>query len=192
MEDELTIIRSAQKGDEEAWNILVKRYSKVIWSATRSYTLSSEDREDIVQEVFLKLVHGISKYNPEKASFSTFVTIIAKRTTIDKVRKIIRRREDIIPPEDLAKLLAKLSLPSTKDPSSEEVEEMIDSLRKALNEKLTAEQRLAIELRYFKKCTHPQIARIMNRDMHWVKNTLSRTKAKLRQILLNKIKGKKN
>jgi len=183
MEDELNIIKSAQKGDEDAWNILVKRYSKVVWSATSRFTFSFEEREDIVQEVFLKLIHNLSNYNPDKAGFSTFITIITKRTSIDKIRKIVRHREDPISPEDLEKL----SLPSTKDPSSEEVEEMIDSLEKTINEKLTTEQRLAIELCYFKKCTYSQIARIMNINEHKVKNILCRTKKDLKKMLVNVI-----
>lgn len=187
LNEDAAIIKSAQKGDEKAWDILVKKYSKVVWSATSSFKFSFEEREDTVQDVFLKLIRNINNYNPGKASFSTFITIITKRTSIDKIRKIVRRPEDPFPPEDLEKL----SLPSTKDPSSEEVEEMIDSLEKTINEKLTNEQRLAIELRYFKKCSYPQIARIMNRDEHWVKNTLHRTKSYLRQLVVNETEDRR-
>ena len=173
MEDELTLIRSAQIGNEEAWDILEKRYSKVAWAATLRYNLSFQEREDIVQEVFLKLTHSICNYNPNKARLSTFIAVIAKRTAIDRLRKIQRDPVDILPTEDLEKF------PSPLEEEPSYTTEMIELLNTALNERLTTEQRLVIILFYFEKCSYKQIERLMGKDKHGVKNLLHRTKAYL-------------
>lgn len=84
--DELNLIKAAQKGDDEGWCHIVKNYSKVVWSATNGYGFSIEDREDISQEVFTKLVGSINSYDHNKAGFSTYITIITKRLCIDRIR----------------------------------------------------------------------------------------------------------
>lgn len=177
-EDVLTIICSAQQGNEKAWSNLVSRYSKVVWSATYDYGFPDTNREDIVQDVFIKLIKSIKSYDPTKANFSTFITTITKRTCIDKLRKD-KAKPDVVPlpPGELAMFPS----PSQEDPTYSQ--EMIDSLNDILEEKLTTEQRRVIELFYFKRCSYKQIAEIMNRDDQWVKNTLHRTREYLRQIL---------
>ncbi len=100
--DEDDIIISAKEGDEQAWSSLVSTYSKLVCHVTSKYCFSPEDREDIIQEVFLKLVKGIDVYNPDKASFSTFLTTITNRVCIDKLRKTKVRPEVLLTPEELS------------------------------------------------------------------------------------------
>mgnify|MGYP001588630575 CR=1 FL=1 len=187
-EENMAIIADAQRGDEGAWRNLIKQYSRLVWSATLQYHFSEEEREDIVQEVFCKLVQSIKKYNPDKAQFSTYITVITKRTCIDRLRGIMRNREDPIPPEELAEFTS----PGTEDPIDKiHKQQNIDSLRKAIADKLTVEQRLVIRLFYFKGCPYSQIARIMNEDEDWVKNTLHRSKLYLKEIFKTFVRKKK-
>ena len=175
--DLLDVITSAQKGDEKAWCDLVSTYSKVIWSATYNYGFSNDIREEIVQDVFVKLVNSIKSYNSNKAAFSTFITVITKRTCIDRLRMSGRNKEIPFTPEELA------IFPSQPPEESIYEQEIIDSLHNALNKQLTSDQKLLITLFYYKKYPYKKITEIMNRNEHWVKNTLHRTKAYLKQIL---------
>jgi RNA polymerase sigma-70 factor (ECF subfamily) len=172
--DEDDIIRHAQQGDEQAWSSLVSRYSKLVWSATSRYFFSQEDREDIVQEVFLRLVKGIDRYDPDKSSFSTFLTTITNRVCIDKLRQIKGRPEVLLTPEELA-----LFSSSEKKEQSDDKQDMIDSLLK----ELPIEKKLVIYLFYLKECSYKQIAEIMNINIDQVKNILHRTRIILRQKL---------
>ena len=175
--EDLDIIISAQNGDEDAWRNLVTRYSKRVWYATYGYGFSDADREDIVQEVFSKLIKSIKSYDPNKASFSTFITTITKRKCIDKIRKPLI--EEPFEPEKLAKI------PSTKkeDGDDEDIQNKVKILRQVMYKELTSEQKLVITLFYYEKCSYEQIAEIMNRNEHWVKNTLHRTRAYLSSVL---------
>ncbi len=132
--EDLDVIMSAQKGNEEAWSDLVTRYSKRVWYATYGYGFSDADREDIVQEVFVKLIKSIKGYDPSRASFSTFVTAITKHTCIDKIRKP-PVPEVIFEPEKLAKIPS-----SEKEGGDDEnIQNKVKILRQVMDKELTSE-----------------------------------------------------
>ena len=41
------LVTRARKGDQQAWDVLVERYSPLIWSICRHYRLSRADAEDV-------------------------------------------------------------------------------------------------------------------------------------------------
>jgi RNA polymerase sigma factor (sigma-70 family) len=183
-EENIDTIAGAQRGDEGAWSDLVKQYTKLVWRATMQYHFPGEEREDIIQQVFCKLVRSIKDYNPNKAQFSTYIAVITKRTCIDRLREIMRNREDPFTPEELADLSH-----SGKETPIDTIhkQRIIDSLEKAIAENLATEQRLVVGLFYYKGCSYSDIARIMNRDETWVRNTLERARKYLKEILANSV-----
>ena len=50
------LVIGARKGDQQAWNTLVERYSPLIWSICSRYRLSKADAEDVGQAVWARLV----------------------------------------------------------------------------------------------------------------------------------------
>lgn len=50
------LVTRARKGDQQAWDALVERYSPLIWSICRQYRLSDADAKDVGQAVWLRLV----------------------------------------------------------------------------------------------------------------------------------------
>ena len=50
------LMTRAGKGDQQAWDALVERYSPLIWSICRRYRLSDSDAEDVGQAVWMRLV----------------------------------------------------------------------------------------------------------------------------------------
>jgi RNA polymerase sigma-70 factor (ECF subfamily) len=172
------IILLAKQGNEEAWKELVIQYSKGIWFVSRKYSFSESDREDVVQEVFTRLIQCIGSYDPEISSFSNFLAVIAERTCIDKIRKISRRSEE---PFSDQKLVENSSPTFTQDATIHS-KETNNLLKNAIDE-LPADKRLVINLFYFKDLSYAQIARVMNRNEIWVKNSLYRTRKKLKKII---------
>lgn len=170
--DELKLITDAQKGDEKAWCDLVSRYSKVIWSATTGFNFTSEEKEDIVQEVFVRLINYIGNYNPDKASFKTYISTITKNICIDKIRKKKERTDVFTDVEELASMI-----------NSDDKQEMIDRLKEVIENELSIKQRFVVKLFYIENFSYKEIAEIMNRDYHWVKNTLQSARQCLKEVL---------
>ena len=50
------LVTCARKGDKQAWDALVERYSPLIWSICRRHRLRDADAEDVGQNVWLHLV----------------------------------------------------------------------------------------------------------------------------------------
>jgi RNA polymerase sigma factor (sigma-70 family) len=87
-------------GDRGAWESFVRRYGGLIIAAVRGLAASPGDVEDLTQEVFVRLCKDgfrlLRSYDPERASVSTWLTIVARSTARDALR---RRRADSVPIE---------------------------------------------------------------------------------------------
>jgi RNA polymerase sigma factor (sigma-70 family) len=85
-------------GDSDAWEDFVRRYGGLIIAAVRGLAASPGDVEDLTQDVFVRLCKDgfrlLRSYDPERASVSTWLTIVARSTARDALR---RRRADAVP-----------------------------------------------------------------------------------------------
>lgn len=63
------LVRRCVAGDPKAWDELVERYSRLVFSVPRRYGLSESDAEDVMQAVFVAAVKGLAQIkDPEKLS----------------------------------------------------------------------------------------------------------------------------
>jgi RNA polymerase sigma factor (sigma-70 family) len=87
-------------GDSAAWEGFVRRYGGLIVAAVRGIAPTYGDVEDLAQEVFVRLCKDefrlMRTYDPARAALSTWLTIVARSTARDALR---RRRLDSVPIE---------------------------------------------------------------------------------------------
>jgi RNA polymerase sigma factor (sigma-70 family) len=87
-------------GDGAAWEAFVRRYGGLIVAAVRGVALGHGDIEDLTQEVFVRLCKDdfrlLRTYDPARAGLSTWLTIVARSTARDALR---RRRVESVPLE---------------------------------------------------------------------------------------------
>lgn len=87
-------------GDRAAWDGFVRRYGGLIVAAVRGVAAPHGDTEDLTQEVFVRLCKDefrlLRTYDPSRAALSTWLTIVARSTARDALR---RRRMDAVPIE---------------------------------------------------------------------------------------------
>ena len=95
------LMKLIQNGDESAFMTLVKRYSRYfrtiafrVVSSKISVELTSDDLDDLDQEIFLKLHESISTYDENLAKPKTWMTRITINTSIDYCRK--QRRHTVL------------------------------------------------------------------------------------------------
>ena len=55
------LLRRCQKGDGDAWQLLVRRYGRLVHSVPLRYGLGRAEAEDIAQEVFMALARHLSR-----------------------------------------------------------------------------------------------------------------------------------
>jgi RNA polymerase sigma-70 factor (ECF subfamily) len=85
-------------GDGAAWEVFVRQYGGLIVAAVRGVALGHGDVEDLTQDVFVRLCKDdfrlLRTYDPERAGLTTWLTIVARSTARDALR---RRRADSVP-----------------------------------------------------------------------------------------------
>lgn len=94
--DEADLVERARRGDEEAFERLVRIGAPAALSAARRITRDPALAEDAAQEAFLRAFRALGSYRHE-SSFAGWIRKIAFRTAIDLVRR--RRPEHPLPIE---------------------------------------------------------------------------------------------
>jgi RNA polymerase sigma factor (sigma-70 family) len=88
------------RGDRGAWEAFVRRYASLILAAVRAVAHDRAAAEDLTQDVFLRLCKDefrlLRSYDPARAGLSTWLTIVARSTARDALR---RRRVEPVPLE---------------------------------------------------------------------------------------------
>jgi len=81
------LVLAAKQGDEVAFGQVYDYMFEKLWRYV-AFRVSSEDIEDLVSEIWLKVVQSLKKYTPQKgASFSSWAFRIAHNAVIDYYRK---------------------------------------------------------------------------------------------------------
>ena len=86
MTTDLDLVHAAKNGHTVAFEELVRRYSKRVFSIARHITRSHEDAEEVSQETFLKACLHLDEFE-EKAQFSTWLTRIAVNAALTKIAR---------------------------------------------------------------------------------------------------------
>ena len=98
------VVLWAQRGREDAFRELVRRYERPIFSLIYRMVRDRETSEDLAQDTFIKVLNHIDRYSPE-FRLSSWLFKIANNVAIDYLRK---RRVNFLfiprqlPPQDSA------------------------------------------------------------------------------------------
>jgi len=87
-----TLVDAAKKGDEKAFETLVRRHRPTIFALALRYTRVREDAEDVVQQALQKTFIYLNSFEG-KSSFSTWVTRIAINEALMWLRRARALRE---------------------------------------------------------------------------------------------------
>jgi len=83
--DEQTLVIRARRGDDAAFEALMKTALPKVLGLSRKMLRNDEDAWDVAQEAFLRAWKGIGNFRGE-AAFSTWVAGIACRGALDRIR----------------------------------------------------------------------------------------------------------
>ena len=72
------LVTRARKGDQQAWDVLVERYSPLIWSICRHYRLSRADAEDVGKRTWLQFVNHLGAIR-DPAALPGWLTTTTRR-----------------------------------------------------------------------------------------------------------------
>lgn len=86
-----SILERIAAGDTAAVSECLDRYGDLVWSLARRYLRNASDAEDAVQDIFIDIWGSSARYDRNIASEVAFISTIARRRLIDKIRAAERR-----------------------------------------------------------------------------------------------------
>lgn len=90
------IIEKAQQGNQEALDLILKEYKKLIFLNVRNYFLVGAEQDDLLQEGMIGLLKAIKSYSKEKASFKTFATLCIRRQILTAIRSSTAQKNSVL------------------------------------------------------------------------------------------------
>lgn len=169
------VLPDVARGDRAAVGRCMTRYGALVWSIARRLSPTPSDAEDATQEIFLELWRNASRFDPAKGSEKVFVTMIARRRLIDRLRTMRPRFENEIP--GLDEWAYDVPVDAHADRSAEA------ALARTALEALPAEQRRVIDLSIVHGLSHGDIATRVGLPLGTVKTMVRRGLIKVRQAL---------
>ena len=93
------LVEAAAAGDQQAWDTLVERFSRLLWSVGRSFRLAEDDAADVVQTTWLKLLENLGRIH-EPEALPGWLATTARREALRVVQR--KGRDLTVRDDDLA------------------------------------------------------------------------------------------
>jgi len=165
------------RGEKAAWDAFVGRFAPVVQAAVRRLLRAmgrgEADIADLVQDVFLRLCKDefrlMRGYDPARASVSTWLTVVARSTALDVLRRrtVLQVALDDVPEAALGVVAPELPAESGKLP--------LDGL--------PPRQRLVLTLLFERDMDVAEVARMLELDPQTVRSMKHKALTRLRERL---------
>lgn len=180
------VITRAQQRDPQAFDELVDAYSGRLFGYFCRLTGSRDDAEDLLQEVFVRLVRTIDRYEHD-GRFEAWLFRIATNLVRDRIRKAQRRGElnssSNSYEADATNQLANLSDDKAVSPDDQlRLREEVDELQQALDDLPDAEREV-ICLRHFSGLSFKEVAEAMGTPIGTALARAHRGLARLKEMM---------
>ena len=176
------IIQKCLNGDNGAWEMLVRKYSRRIFNLAYQFSGIYEEAEDITQEIFLKLYKCLNQYNFE-INFEAWLIRLAKNYCIDYYRKTKKEKLRRIDFDKLKYIETNSLNPENNFLLKEKLRVVFEGLQS-----LNPDVRMAVILRDIHGMSYEEIAQIMELPLGTVKSRINRGRIQLAKNLKRKTK----
>jgi RNA polymerase sigma factor (sigma-70 family) len=110
------LVKECQRGNESAWNTLVERYQRLVFTIPRRAGLSEEQCSDVFQEVFLTLFQKLDEIEQPDRIRSWLVT-----TAKFKTWATVRREKGFYTPETDEEMEQEMANLPDKSPLADDI-----------------------------------------------------------------------
>lgn len=173
-EIDLETLARAKAGDRSAQEAFVRCYERGVHAFLGRSLLGRGQVDDLAQEVFLRVLRALPRFEPGAARVSTWIFSVAVRLLADQGR----RRRWWFAPLDEERSVGTGSSPE----EGATLRETLCAVERVLSE-LSPEQRMALALFELHDLSHLEVAEAMGTSVATVKTRLFRARRTLRKRL---------
>lgn len=163
-----------------SFETLYDRFSGVLFSTAYRVLNNQEAAEDVLQDVFIQIWEKAPLYDPARGKPMTWAVTLTRNKAIDRLRSTVRRNRLQDDVEREAETFEQFDDRSSFDAVA--AGETNQIVRDAI-QKLSKDQREAIELAFFSSLTQAEIAVRLNEPLSTIKARIRRGMMKLREVL---------
>jgi RNA polymerase sigma-70 factor (ECF subfamily) len=181
--DESELIRSAQRGDQDAFEQLVRLYDQNVLRLAFNLLRSAEDAHDIYQEAFLRVHKNLHSFRFD-CSFHTWLYRIVTNLCLDALRKRRVRREESSVVETSEGVVNRMDMVEEErahgDPQRQLLSNQLGEKIQEVLSSLTPRERTVFEMRHYQGLRLKAIGEILGTSEEAAKNCLFRATQKMR------------
>ncbi|HXM42423.1 MAG TPA: RNA polymerase sigma factor [Bryobacteraceae bacterium] len=184
--DEASLIRAVQRGDQDAFEQLVRAYDQSVLRLAVNLLRSQEDARDVFQEAFLRVFRSIDSFRFD-CSFHTWLYRIVTNICLDNLRKRkVRKEEPAVvdtPEGPLDRMNDFEEEAAHADPERSMWNRQLGQRIEGALGGLTPRERMVFELRHYQGLRLRNIGEILGTSEEAAKNCLFRATQKMRAVL---------
>ena len=190
---EEAIIREAQKGDNQAVNLLIQRNMDIVYAKARYFFIKGLDREDVIQEGLVGLYKAIRDYREDRsASFRGFAQLCIHRQLVSAIKRANRQKhiplnsstsfDRSIDFNEGSRSYKEIIPNSDKNLEDKYIyKEQLKILFKVLDETLTNLEK-EVFIQYLENKSYQEISKNLQVNIKTVDNALQRARKKIEMI----------
>ncbi len=169
------ILLRLAEGDSRATQEVIDAYGGLIWSLALRFCRTRDDAEDAVQEILVDIWKSAHRYRSARASERVFVSMIARRRLIDRLRRD-KRRGEVEP--FAAGTSAEMQSPGDSGERGWDAEQAAKAMGS-----LSDDQRRVLEMSVTQGLTQREIAETTGTPLGTVKTHMRRGLIRLRELM---------
>lgn len=178
MVDDRALVSQVLTGDRHAFRMLIKRHERLVGHMIARLIDRTEDREELCQDVFLKVYEKLGEFTFQ-SKLSTWIATIAYRHAINHLRKRKIEIRELPDPEHEREHFI-----SMENVEENMADQQLDEMVMKLIETLPPQYRAILTLYHVQEMSYPEIVEVTGLPEGTVKNYLFRA----RQLLKEKVK----
>jgi len=177
MTDDRALVAGVLRGEETAQKALIRHHERLVAHMVGRVVKQEEDREEICQDVFLKVFEKLQEFTFQ-SKLSTWVATIAYRHAINHLRKQRMSFEEFPEDERWTERFVDLDDPGQRLDAKDEEEHVLRFVSD-----LPAQYRAVLTLYHMDGLSYTEIGTIMEMPEGTVKNYLFRGRTLLKERL---------
>ena len=178
-ETDIDLIKGLVEQSPKAQKLTLQRYGNEVFAQVARLLPSTEDAEEVYQDVFVKVFRNIGMYDAEKSSLKTWISRIAYNEAVTWLR---HKRQAVIYFEDREGKAEQLSEEEVEETLGHPNSETVQLIRAALKH-LPPEERAIITMFYYEEMSLKEIAFVTESLPTTIASKLSRTRKKICKII---------
>jgi len=190
-EDDIDLIRRCKRGDESAFEEIVRKYQQTVFNVVYHNIGHHGDVEDVAQKIFTKVYFSLSKFDDNRPFFP-WLYRIAINQCYDELRRLRRQKVrtftelNLEDTDRIEALVSQNEIPPSSPQDSKEIHALLLKLLGGLPDR----QKMAIVLRDIEDVSYERMAEILNCTEQAARLKVFRARSRLKQLVERALRRK--